>query len=233
VSVFRDLGERVDLPRDRMRPRAVSSAAEKQEPRVTPSPSRRRASSLGAVLVTVALSVSACGGDDAEASDKPTRPAATSATPTPDPTQSAAPTPASPFEDRAEVRALRGWADAVTLDVNARERDFPSAQRFEVDTDKVRADVEATFQHEFDKYYPGPVPFTPISVKGKGRRSTVTACTVGAGFALKRPGGPPAEKREVIPIVFTMAKQKGSWLLAGILLGKADCGGVRIEEVQR
>jgi hypothetical protein len=101
-----------------------------------------------------------------------------------------------------------------------------------VDTDKVRHDVAVSFQEEFDKYFPGPLPFTPVAVTGSPRRAGVTTCVLGAGFALDKPGGKPAEKREVISVVFTVAKQGGTWLLAGIVQGTADCGGVRIKGVQ-
>jgi hypothetical protein len=201
---------------------------------VVPSPSLRRTPTLGAVLLALALTVSACGGEDADASDNPSK--STSATPTPTPTATSTPTPTvtpvSPFEDRPQVQALRSWADAAARDVNARQRDFPTARQFQVDTEKVRSDVSVSWREDFDKYYPGPLPFTPIAVSGSKGESRVTTCVLSQGFSLKRQGGPPAEKREVIPVVFTMAKQAGAWRLAGIVGGTADCGGVQIEEAQ-
>jgi hypothetical protein len=127
---------------------------------------------------------------------------------------------------------LRSWADAAVRDVNARKHAFPTARQFQVDSGKVRSDVAFSWQQEFDKYFPGPLPFTPVAVTGSPRRADVTTCVLGAGFALDKPGGKPAEKREVISVVFTVAKQGGTWLLAGIVQGTADCGGVRIKGVQ-
>jgi len=201
------------------------------------TPPSRRTTSLAALLIVLGLAVSACGGSGADAADRPTTSAPTSAspttaTPTPTPTPTPTEAPLSAFEQRPQVQALRSWAAAAVRDLNARRREFPKAQQFEVDTDKVRQDVKITFHDDFDKYYPGPVPFTPIAVTGSGSRSLVTTCVIGAGFALTKPGGPVAEKRRVIPVVFTMAKERGTWRLAGIVLGTADCGGVRIKGVQ-
>ncbi|MGY2876655.1 hypothetical protein ACVW00_003845 [Marmoricola sp. URHA0025 HA25] len=201
---------------------------------MTASPSQRRTSTLAAVLAAVALTVSACGGGDTPASDKPTGSTSTSASPTPTTTPTPSPTeaPLSAFEDRPPVQALRSWADAAVRDVNARKHDFPTARRFQVDTDKVRSDVAFSWQQDFDKYFPGPLPFTPVAVSGSKRQARVTTCVLGAGFSLKKPGGKVAEKRQVLPVVFTMAKQHGTWLLAGIVGGDADCSGVTIKEVR-
>jgi hypothetical protein len=234
VGVFRDLGDRVDLSRRCARRRVGSSAAEPEEAAVTIPPSRRRTTAAGVLLVALALGASACGGGDADASDKPTKTASTSASasPTPTPTPAATPDPLSPFEDRPPVKALRSWADAAVRDVNARQHEFPTARQFQVDTDKVRHDVEFSWQQDFDKYFPGPLPFTPIAVSGSKGQARITTCVLGAGFSLKKQGGQPAEKRQVLPVVFTMAKQGGAWLLAGIVGGTADCSGVKIKEVQ-
>ena len=182
--------------------------------------------------MAVALTASACGGDDAKATDKPTESTSTSAAPTPTATPTPTEDPLSPFEDRPEVVALRSWADAAARDVNAGQRDFPTARQLQVDTEKVRSDVSVSWREDFGRYYPGPLPFTPVAVSGSKRESRVTTCVLSAGFALKKQGGQPAEKREVIPVVFTMARQGGAWLLAGIVGGTADCGGVQVEEVQ-
>jgi hypothetical protein len=233
VNVFHRSVERVSLSRRRARLSwfaALSAAVEKQGCRVTRSSSARRTTSLGAVLLVLALGAAACGsGDDPKTTDDPTETASVTASPTPTTTPTAE--PLSPFEDRPQVKALRAWAAAATQDLNARHRDFPAARTFEVDTQKVRKDVAFSFHEDFDKYYPGPLPFTPVAVTG-GRRATVSTCVLGAGFALDKPGGTPAEKREVISTVFTMAKEHGTWLLAGIVAGTADCGGVRIKGVQ-
>lgn len=230
--MFHDLGQRVDLSRRGAAGggTAASVAVDHQGHHVSVT-SRLRTSLLPALLVVLGLVVSACGGSKADANDDPTTSAPTSATPTPTPTPSPTAEPLSPFEGKAPVKALRNWAAAATQDVNARHRDFPLARRFEVDTDKVRNDVSTTWHEDFDKYFPGPLPFTPIAVSGSGGRATITTCAVASGFSLTRPGGKPAEKHRVIPVVFTMARQQGSWLLAGIVAGTADCSGVKIQEV--
>jgi hypothetical protein len=200
--------------------------------------SGRRTTNLGAVLLTLALAASACGGSKADATDEPgkTVSATTSVTPTPTPTPTPtlapAAAPLSRFEGRPQVKTLRAWANAAARDLNARRRDFPTARRFEVDTAKVRSDVATSWHEDFDKYYPGPLPFTPISVSGSGRQAAVSTCDFSAGFSLRKPGGKPAEKREVIPVVFTMAEQGDTWLLAGIARGSADCAGVSVTGVR-
>jgi len=184
-----------------------------------------------AVLLVLAVGATACGGSDPKSTDTPSESTSVSIAPTPTPTPTPTATPLSPFEDRPQVQALRSWADAATRDVNARQHDFPTARQFQVDTAKVRSDVSFSWQQDFDKYFPGPLPFTPIAVTGSKRQSTITTCVLASGFSLKKEGGRPAEKRNVIPAVFTMAKQEGRWLLAGIVGGTADCAGVKIEGV--
>lgn len=204
---------------------------------MTPSRSHRRPRLSVAVLVVVGVLASACGGGDADSSGTPATPAETHTTQTPaaTPSPTSAPTttvtPLSRFEDRPEVQALRSWAAASAQDVNARHHDFPLARQFQVDSADVRKDVAFSWHEDFDKYYPGPLPFTPVAVSRSGRRSEVTACVIGTGFSLTKPGGKRAEKRGVIATMFTMVKQGDSWLLAGIVAGTADCKGVRIAPV--
>jgi hypothetical protein len=209
--------------------RAASSAAVEQECLVTLLPSLRRTTLTGAILLALALGSAACGGGDADTTDDPSEtPTSSTPTVTPTPTEE----PLSAFEDRPQVKALRSWAAAATRDLNARRHTFPTARQFEVDTAKVRSDVAKSWQEDFDKYYPGPLPLTPIAVAGSGRRSVITTCVIASGFALTKKGGKPAEKRHVIATEFTMAKQSGTWLLAGILAGTADCDGVKIKGVE-
>jgi hypothetical protein len=204
---------------------------------VTLSTSRVRSSASGvAIIVVIAILGSACGGGDARTSAKPSVPPSTRAatptpTPTPTPAPTAAATPVSRFEDRPEVQALRSWAAAATRDVNARHHRFPTARQFQVDSANTMSDVATSWRQEFDKYFPGPLPFTPIEVSRSGRRSVVTTCVTSAGFSLRKPGGQPAERHAVIPVVFTMARQGDSWLLADIVGGTADCKGVQIAPV--
>lgn len=221
--MLHDLGERVRHSRSRARSgRGIA---------------RLRATGPVAALAALALTASGCGGTGAKATDDPTTSASVSTTPTPTTTPTSTPTttptaaPLSPFEDKAPVEALRSWAAAATRDVNERHRDFSLARRFQVESAKVRSDVSTSWHEDFDKYFPGPLPFTPIAVAGGGSRATITVCAVASGFSLTRQGGKPAEKRTVIPVVFTMARQRGTWLLAGIVAGTADCSGVKIKEV--
>ncbi len=195
-------------------------------------------STTHAVLLALLLGASACGVDhqpqavDGPSDDHDQRVSGADIhAERADTTPSATPTrpPLSSFEGTPQVKALRAWAAAAVRDVNARREDFPLAQVHEVDTFEVRNDVGVSFQEEFDKYFPGPLPFTPVAVKRSGDQTVISTCVIGSGFALTKRGGPPAEKLSVVPVAFTMARQGSRWLLAGILAGSGRCDRVTVQ----
>lgn len=201
---------------------------------MTTSPSHRRTTMLGAVLVAVALTVSACGGDDAEASDKPTKAASTSATPTSTPTPTAAPTPTeaplSPFEDKAPVKAARAWADEAGKAVNAHDKSLSSLTHV---TDHGRTRMAAVLETDLREGFtwPGPQPFTPVNLRVRGKAATISACALAKGWSLGK-SGKPVNAREVKAYVFQMKKVGGRWLLDDLYSGTGDCAGVRVKGVK-
>jgi hypothetical protein len=232
VGVFHRLGERVDLSRRRARlSRAASSAAvEKQESRVTPSPSRRRTTLSAAVLLVLALGASACGGnDDPKTTDDPSQTASATPTPTPTPTPSPTPTPLSPFEDRPQVQALRSWAAAVGQDINAHDPSMPRSARYE--TDHGQEAIPQYAAEDMQLYYPGPAPFTPVAVTVSGRSATVSVCWMSQGWAEDPTTHKRARKRKVDPAAMTMRKEHGTWLLDDLRYAKVDCSGVIVKGV--
>lgn len=203
---------------------------------MTVTPSRRRTPALGAVLVALALTVSACGGDDAEASDKPTKAASTSAAPTPTstPTPTPAPTatPLSAFEDRAPVKAARAWEVAMAQSVNARDRSLaavaPLATARGLDLSKSLAHEDLAAK----VLRPGPQPWTPVSVQIKGRVARLNTCYQTYGWAVDRKTRKPVEKRKVEAIVLEMRRVGAQWKFDYGEQGTGDCAGVHITGVK-
>jgi hypothetical protein len=233
VGVFHDLGDRVDPSRSRVPPRVASSAVEKQEPHVPASPSLRRPSTLGVVLVAVALTASACGSDDADASDKPSTSVTSSATPsaTPTPTETPTTEPLSPFEDQAPVKAARAWDVAMAQSVNAHDRTLAAvaplatARGLALSKKLAEEDIAANVRR------PGPQPWTPVNVQVKGRVARLNTCYMTYGWAVARKTGKPVEKRKVEPILLEMRRVAGQWKFEYGQQGTGDCSGVRIQEV--
>jgi hypothetical protein len=233
VGVFHDLGDRVDPSRSRVRPRVVPSAVEKQEHHVPASPSPRRTSALGAVLVVLALTASACGGDDADASDEPTRSSSASATATPSTTPTPTPTetPLSPFEDRAPVKAARAWAEAQAQAINAGDRAMRAVEK--VATAQGLAATKAVSKGDLDHGYqlPGPAPFTPINVQIRGGHARLNLCMLDLGWSVDPKTGKRVGPHKVEPVVFEMVREGGQWKFDSGSLGTGDCGSVKVVEV--
>ena len=199
--------------------------------------SRRRTTTLGAVLLAVALSASACGGSKADATDEPstTTSASPSVTPTPTPTASPTPTaePLSPFEGKAPVQAARAFTAATARAVNDRDRSLAAvvplttAQGLSQTRDYYAKDDLA---HGY--LQPGPEPFTPVSVKVSGAIAKLNLCLQTQGWSRDRKTGKPVGRRTVEPMVFEMRKVGGAWKFDRYYTGTADCGGVTVRGVQ-
>jgi len=183
----------------------------------------------GVLATLLAVSLTACGGGSS--GDDPTSsptPAPTTAAPSP----TAAPTTAAPlsrFEGQPPVKVLRAWAAAAAKDINARSHGLARARAYELPSGYT--DFNYTVRKEFDKYYPGPFPFTPVAVTRHGRTAQITTCLWAEGFALKHKGGPRAEKHGVVGALFTARKVGGAWKLADIAAATVDCSGVTIKGV--
>jgi hypothetical protein len=186
---------------------------------------------VGAAL---GLVVTACGGGgDPKTTDRPSETATTSESPTPTPTPTVA--PLSPFEDRPEVKALRAYFDALARAVNARDRDLGSITAFATPAgvEASRSPVAGDIEHGYR--WPGPEPFTPLAVRKKKGKATVSTCLVTVGWSVHRKTGKPVYKpkeRRVGSVLFHLVRSRGHWKVDGIVFGTGDCASVRIKEVR-
>ena len=203
------------------------------------SSARPRAATLYAILVAVALLVSGCGGNDAQASDGPSKTVSTKATPTPTPTSTptAAPSekPLSAFEGRPQVQALRAYFTAVGQAVNAGDRTLGTVAPLATAAglESTRGAVKDDLEHGYR--WPGPEPFTPTAVRSSRGSATVSTCMLSTGWSVdaktgKTVGGRKA--RSVKPILVDLKKVAGTWKVDAILLGTGDCASVAIKEVR-
>jgi hypothetical protein len=193
------------------------------------------------VLLVLAVGVSACGGGgDPRTTGDPTATASSSSTtptPTPTPTPTAAPTaePLSPFEDRPEVKALRAYFVALGRAINARDRDLGSMAAFATPAgvEATRSPVAGDIEHGY--LWPGPEPFTPVAVRSKKGKATVSVCIVTIGWSVYRKTGRPVFKpkeRKVGSVIFDLVRSRGSWKVDGFVFDDGNCASVKIRRVR-
>jgi len=198
------------------------------------STSLPRTTSLAALVLTLGLSVSACGGDDAEASTDPTETASVSATPTPSstPTPTPAVEPLSAFEDRAPVKAARAWAAAKNEAINARDRSMSTVQPVATarGLDLTKRIAAGDLDNRY--YMPGPDPFTPVNVQVRRNRATLNVCMLNFGWSVDRKTDKPVARRKVGPVLLEMVRESGRWKFDNGYTGTADCSGVTVAEVK-
>jgi hypothetical protein len=183
------------------------------------------------------VAISACGGGPA-ASDDASAPSSADVTPTPTPTAIPTPTPTSTpgtpgpvsLEGRPQVRVLRSWASAIGQDINAGDQSMPRAARFE--TSHGQEVIPRYAAEDLGLHYPGPAPFTPVSVTAADGRATVSVCWMSKGWAQNSATFEPVDKRTIDPAAMTMRKVGGTWLLDDIRYGDADCTGVAVKGVR-
>lgn len=198
---------------------------------------RFRAPAAAILALLLATTLSACGGSDADATDKPTATASTSATPTPPPTPSPTPTPTaeplSPFEDKAPVKAARAVTAAIARAVNDRDRSLTAVAPLA--TAQGLSQIRGYFAKDdlaHGYLQPGPEPFTPVSVKVHGSMALLNICLQTKGWSRDRKTGKPIGRRTVAPIVFEMRKVPGAWKFDRYYAGTADCAGVEVRGVR-
>jgi hypothetical protein len=213
VSVFQRLVERVDL-------------------RVPAYSSLRRTTTSAAILLALALATVACGSDDPEATTDPTESASVSATPTPTPTPTPTAEPLSAFEDRAPVKAARAWAVAKNKAINAGDKSMRALRP--VATARGLAVTQKVAAGDLDHGYflPGPDPFTPVNVRVRGAKATLSLCMLNSGWSVDRKTRKPVGKHKVGPVVFEMVRASGRWKFDNGFLGTGDCQGVEVQEVK-
>ena len=184
-------------------------------------------------LLALGLGSSGCGGSSNAIADAgktaSVSPSAASTSASPSPTKKPKAEPLSRFEGDPAVKVARAWAAAVARDINARSHSLARARKYELSSDNPH--FAYSVYEEFDKYYPGPVPFTPVAVTRDGASRKVTTCLWAGGFARTRRGGPRATKHSIVGIEFTARRAAGSWKLTDVLGATVDCAGVKVEGV--
>jgi len=129
-------------------------------------------------------------------------------TPTPSPTTTV---PLSPFEDDPAVKALRTWASLAAKAVNAGGRFTDPALR-QVMTPAFAKNMQYVLGTDIGLYYPGPVPFLPLSVRAVNSTvHAIQACFVSTGFAQKPATHKAAEPRSVVAVDVRGQLVAGVW----------------------
>jgi len=153
----------------------------------------------------------------------------TSSTPAPSPSTTA---PLSPFEDDPAVKALRKWAAAAAKAFNAGSK-FHDPALTALETKSFVPLIAANFKTDSGLRYPGPVPFTPISVSAANAVRKVHACFVAYGFAVNPKTGKSPRKLQLVPLTAEMVDQGEAWLLNRLPDDNAfSCTGVRVVTVR-
>ena len=191
-----------------------------------------RATALVAILGSLALLVSACGGSDAGATDKPSKSMTSSASATPTPTPTPTAEPLSAFEDKPPVKAARAWAAAMATSVNARDRSLRAVVPLSTSSGLALSKNLAENDINANLLRPGPQPFTPVNVQIRAGVARLNTCYLTFGWALDRKTHKPAEKRKVESILLELRKVGGQWRFESGQKGTGDCAGVRITEVR-
>jgi hypothetical protein len=139
-------------------------------------------------------------------------------------------TPTSEFEDDPAVQALRVHYLGSAKAVNAKTFDIPELARSSTKTRLQQ--LPALFRFEFGDHYPGPIPFTPVSVSVvTATKHTVLICVLGDGWLQDPATGKPTKPRKLYQGVATVIKQGSTWRVDDISETGGSCDGVSIQEV--
>jgi hypothetical protein len=197
----------------------------------------RRGAMRSAALVTAsAMLLTACGGSEESAADKPVEPTSTpspsasseapSATPETEPKPTAK--PLSRFEDEAPVRVGRKWAAAFATAVNDRDRELRALAPLTTAEGLER--MVGYGAEDAGLFYPGPLPFTPVGVDVDGTSAAVPMCLWAEGFALDRKTKQPVQPRLIAEGKLTLQQVGGRWKVDDLLAeDDVDCGPVSVK----
>ena len=183
-----------------------------------------------AATLTSALLVStlaACGGDEPSASDKP---AETSSSPTssaPSPSETPTPTPSptlrplSRFEDEPTVKVARKWAAAVARSATKGDASLRAIKPYVTPTGLKK--MQGYFEEDLGLKFPGPVPFTPVGVRGSGGSAQVPMCMWTQGFGFDKATNKPRDARRIDAGKFLMVKSGGVWKINDMVYAQHSC----------
>ena len=196
---------------------------------------RAAAAHAATALVAACALLTACGGSDEPAADRPVEasstpsPSATSEEPSP--TAEAEPKrtikPLSRFEDQAPVKAARKWAAAFATAVNDRDQELRALAPLTTAGGLDR--MVGYGAEDAGLFYPGPLPFTPVGVRVDGASAQVPLCLWAEGFALDRKTDQPAKPRLVAGGALTMVKQGATWKVDDLVEDDVDCSRINVK----
>lgn len=213
-------------------------------------PSRHHRGQLAAAAMALSAAVAGCSGSSSTAatatppSAAPIPSAESSAstvdTATPEPTTTPSLTPAptptvsapqSKFEADPAVKAVRAWLAQSAKTTNTGHYDSPALDALM--TAPLRAQMRGILIGDVHRYYPGPGPFQPISVRllSTAHRE-ITGCEIDAGFALNRTTKKPDERLVINAARYSVILAQGRWLVNEITLAPGvSCKSVVIPKV--
>lgn len=190
---------------------------------------------VGAAACVAAL-VAVSGCSDGESQTAPvapgtSRPAPVEPSPTPTPTAappapSPSPSPLSPFEGDPAVQALRAYLAASSDAINANNLQLPALVA--LSTSRRQQAHRELFAEDLGTHFPGPAPMAVVGVVPVTPSvRDVRVCLLDGGYALDKPGGRPAEARDVVPAVLTMVLEAGAWKVDDAVIDDGrSCAGV-------
>lgn len=187
---------------------------------VMPAPRRAAAPALAGALL---LLVTACSGDDgASSSPDPSQGSDAPSAPTADgPPPSLAPAD----RDRAELDAVRRWAEAFATSVNDGDRTFAAAAGTMTAEGLQR--MSRYTAGDWGRYLPGPLPVAPVAVREvDADHHVVDACVMTAGWSWASEDDRTTWSTQVDPVSLHLVREQGRWLVDGREGAEIDCRGV-------
>ena len=185
----------------------------------------RTAALLAGVALTATLT--ACGGGDDDAAQTPAQettaatPESSSATPSPTPTPSPTLKPLSRFEDEPQVKVARKWAAGVARATTADDRSARAIKPFTTPEGWKR--MQGYMAEDMGRYYPGPLPFTPLAVKSSGASGRIPMCLWVGGFSLDPKTRRPDKAPRIVGADLTMKKLGGKWKVDDLYFRDFSC----------
>lgn len=132
----------------------------------------------------------------------------------------------SDLEASGPVKAARAWAAAVAKEVNARSSSHAPTRA--VTTARGAKRLPRTYADDYGLRYPGPLPFTPLSVQVSDGVARVPACVQTGGWATGA-DGMSAQGNQLTASTFVLRRVRGDWRLDRITGRPDSCEGVTVK----
>jgi hypothetical protein len=177
----------------------------------------------GGAVLTVGCGSTAPTVSPPVASSAPAAPASAAVSASP----SVSATPLSPYENDPGVKTMRAFYAAAAKAVNARNLRLPELVALSTARRQVR--TEALLKEELGSRVPGPVPFTPVSVRSNGPASrSVLLCVLDGGWSIDPKTGKPREARKVLSGQADLIVVDGKWKVDRLYKKDFSCAGVKV-----